>query len=177
MHAHSSYRITIDSSGDIAKKAFSFVVSKFSKSESDTEITIDNNNVIVINDTYDYVFLDEIVDFAKGLNKFLEGILFRIEGMIDTSESAGEYMDFKIQAEGKKITVLSSPWYTVEDINEYECAEEFNDEFDMELSEKKFKKLLKDCKGGPVFILEGEDDSVDVVTEVPLSDMKEIPVE
>ena len=75
--------------------------------------------------------MDEMDKLAISIAKALPASEFLVYGRIDTSESAGEYMDFSIEYKNQKLISKHSSWYVymwADDFAEYEdFAENYQD--------------------------------------------------
>ena len=112
-------------------------------------------------------------NLAIELAQALSDIDFVIEGHIDTSESAGEYMDFLIEYQNRTLISKSSSWY----IQAYLCDFDNYNEFAQAYCDKKGKPKLtqeqfESFKYDDVYILNSG--SGDFVREVPLDTVYEL---
>ena len=119
---------------------------------SDVDLDCTDNS-IEFEESYRLVWLEDLVDAARKLSRLCKGkTSFTMSGTIDTSESAGEYMDYRIEFKEDMLKVRNSPWYLVywgtNDWND--SYEDFCEQFDKEedvgaekhtYSEEFFKKL------------------------------------
>ena len=110
---------------------------------------------------------------AIKLAKAFSDIDFVIEGHIDTSESAGEYMDFLIEYHNRTLISKSSSWY----INAYLCDYDNYNEFAQAYCDKKGKPRLtkeqfESFKDDDIYILNSG--RGDFVREVPLVNVLEL---
>jgi hypothetical protein len=163
MHAYTSYNITING-GEEAIHAIGNVLT-----DTITDVDFDIGNVIEIEDTYDCVFDEEVCALAKAMAKAAPDANFVMEGVIDTSESAGEYMDFRMELVDGKLTAAFSVWYREAYMDDFEDYEEFC-ECVMECTEEEYDKF---CEQEFIFILQKFDGDV-VVAEVPLENVEEL---
>lgn len=160
MHAHSTYTIKIDGSTEDIKKATAVLAIAF-----DDE-SIFGKDSIEIEETYQFVFVPDIVRLAELMATNAPTIsCFTISGTVDTSESAGEYMDFIIKYENGSLSVQSSCWYLIMYTDEFNDYDEFCEVYGG-YSEEEYEELRK----WPHYILNSG--SGDIVTEVPLTDPK-----
>ena len=174
MHAHSSYLIRVSGT----KKEIDSISQVLSESFSDETIVIpepvanttDYSLVVGINETYQVVLLENITEMAEKMAEAAKGSFFSIDGTIDTSESAGEYMDFSITYESKTIEVRSSAWYCI--IGENTTYEEFCEWYDDEEDGHKFS--LEEFENGNYYLERGPGE---IVAEVPLDDVDIIELE
>ena len=121
MHAHTNYNISIQGSeneinaiGEVLKKTI-------------TDVEFNVCDTMTITETYTCVFDDEVCALAKAMAKSSPNASFVMSGVIDTSESAGEYMDFRFELKNKKLTASFSDWYLVDCMEDYEDYEDFCD--------------------------------------------------
>lgn len=140
MHAHSSYTIvfhTIDNATLNKYRKYLDICfwDSYGNSSWDKEI-------YSIEDTYNFVFLEEIRDLMIAISRFDPTVEIDIEGYIDTSESAGEYMDFNMHYENNVLTVNYSDWYLWLGYS-YENYEEFCEEFGDKYTEEQFKGFME----------------------------------
>ena len=92
------------------------------------------------------------------------GVNFEMSGLIDTSLSAGELMDFKFVFENGVLLEQHSDWYIEDNMDQWDTFEEFDESFDGAYDEATYEKFKK-C--GFMYTLETEDG--DVLSEnVPL---------
>ena len=183
MHAKSNYKIVIHGS-EAEKTAIAEILAKafergegFKLNKSDV---IKGRNIDV-KETYDVVLLEDITNMALEMAKVASGSTFSIEGVIDTSESAGEYMNFKISYSHGKLEERSSFWYGypnggLEDMSYEEYCEEYGfkyddeDDYEVDYSEDDFEKMKKGW-----FIVETNKGNVMMET-VPLDHIRRIEV-
>ena len=94
---------------------------------------------------------------------------FEMNGVIDTSESAGELMDFNFVYDSEKLVRKSSDWYIETCIEDYESYEEFIDDWEDEageLTKEQFEEFREENEFA--FFIETADGTV-MINEVPLS--------
>ena len=86
-----------------------------------------------IEDCYACVWLEDIQVLAAKMARLAPNASFDLDGVVDSSESAGEYMDFSITYASGKLTSSSSAWYLHSGngyfLDCYPNYEEFNEEF------------------------------------------------
>ena len=158
MHACSDYIIRLIGSEDAIRTATTVLAETFQ------DESLIGESCITIEETYDVVWVEDIAKLAEVMTKTTPNISsFTITGTVDTSESAGEYMDFLIKYENNTLSVQSSCWYVLLDTDEFEDYEEFCDEYEG-YSEGEFEEF-QECQH---FILDRGDG--DIVAEVPLDD-------
>ena len=173
MHAHTRYKIEIT-----GKEAEIYKVAKLLSDTflGDTlHIQKDDDTIkIELNDSYSVVFKEDIVKLAKDMAKIGRDVTFRLTGVIDTSESAGEYMDFDITYDGYVLTLKFTDWYLDLDVRSYESYEEFleDTEHEIEISKEYYEELLN--KDDVVFLI--GNNYTTVVEEVPFTDVEAIQI-
>ncbi len=162
MHACSNYTIKLVGTEEEIKKATAVVATVFH------DESLLGKDCIEIEETYQFVWVQDVTKLAELMVKNSPNISsFMIAGTVDTSESAGEYMDFLIKYEQGSLSVQSSCWYLILDADEFEDYEEFSEVYEG-YSEEEYEELCQ-C---PHYILDSGDG--DIVTEVPLDDFKVI---
>ena len=163
MHAHTDYTIQIHGD-DAAVQAIGAVLTA-----TITDVEFDVEPTTIIEETYDCVFEDEVVALAQAMAKAAPQASFVMTGIIDTSESAGEYMDFRIELAGGKLTAAFSDWYLSDWMGNFEDYEDFCDCV-MECTEEEYEVYC-----GYEFLFTLETDEGNVYTDhVPLHDPVEI---
>ena len=163
MHGHTSFEIRIDGIGDDVK-AVNNVIKGIIVDED-----FDEGSEIEIEETYKCVNLEEITDMAIKMAKSAPDASFEMRGIIDTSESAGELMDFNFIYDAEKLIRQSSDWYVETCIEDYESYDDFIDEWGEDagdLSEKQFEEIRDENEF--VFFVEAEV-GTEIMNEVPLS--------
>lgn len=169
MHAHADFNITITKSSNTELTKITEYIESLDL--QNTEVSIDGNNVSV-EDSYDIVFLDDIIDFVEEIAALCPNVSFTVKGCTDTSESAGEYLDFEMKYENKKITIKWSDWYLIVYPNDYENFEEFSEAYGGRYDEKMFEEL----QNGGWYAIEreiGNPTKNELVREVPLDNESE----
>ena len=169
MHAHSRYTIWIEGEATDLGNVASILEECFQ--EEDVIIpepvarVSDFSLEIIIEKTYEIVWLKDIVDLAEKMAEVAKNTTFIIDGIIDTSESAGEYMDFRIDYEASVLTVKSSVWYTI--IGEDISYEEFCEWHDEAPDEHIYS--LEEFESGSYYLERGNGE---IVSEVPLDEVE-----
>ena len=130
MHAHTNYTITIYD--DNAINAIGAVLK-----DTINDVEFDIGATIEIRETYACVFDEEIRELAKAMAKAAPDASFKMSGVIDTSETAGEYMDFCVELKDKKLTAAFSDWYLEDCMECFEDYEEFCESV-MECTEEEY---------------------------------------
>ena len=171
MHAHSTYTIKFKGTPEDIKKVLPVINEKL---EYDLEDVVEE---IEVEEEYSLVWLENITnDLAVNIAKTAPKLKFTIDGVVDTSESAGEYMDFAISYNDGEITEKSSCWYVMmfmDDFEEYEefCEEYCDDDGEPLYSEEEFEKFKEHMDW---FVLESGDGAI--VDTVPLDDIRKIKI-
>ena len=163
MHGHTSFEIRIKGNDDNVKAVNAII------KDIITDEDFDEGSEIEIEETYKCVGLEEITNMAIKIVRNAPDVSFEMNGVIDTSESAGELMDFNFVYDSEKIIRKSSDWYVETCIEDYESYDEFIDEWEDEagdLSEERFEELKDENEF--VFFIEADGGTV-LVNEVPLS--------
>lgn len=144
MHAHSDYKIEIKGTEE-EKRILSDMLYEIFKDESYNRFEkkeLIDRGMLNIEDTYEVVMLEDITNMAIEMAKKTSGASFRIEGVVDTSESAGEYMDFSISYTNGEVIEKSSDWYMYPESDlEDMTYEEYLEEYDEEYSEEDFNRM------------------------------------
>lgn len=175
MNAYSRFTILLTGTDEEIQKG-SEVISELI-SEVSGKYSFEGGKRIEIEENYDYVYTEDIAELAKEIVKADSDTKFSIEGVVDTSESAGEYMDFKIIYDGEKLTLAQSSWYLEVPMDMYDSYEDFCDEYDdgedePRVTEDEYEQLKEHYV---VFALESGDGAF--VTKVPLGEPMVIEVE
>ena len=173
MHGHSDYKIAITGT-EQELAAIAEVLSNVFKEETRNSVNKDeviSSGIVNIDETYEVTFLDDITNMALEMAKAATGSAFTIEGVIDTSESAGEYMNFKICYSQGELEEASSCWYMYPDSCLEEMTyEEYCDDYGDDYSEEDFEKMKMGW-----FIVETQKGVVMMAT-VPLDQVRRIEV-
>ena len=144
MHAHSDYTIEVKGTHE-EKTVLADMLFEIFKDESynifEKDVFIDCG-VLNIEETYEVVRLEDITNMAVEMAKKAYGATFTIEGVVDTSESAGEYMDFTVSYANGEVEEKSSDWYMYPESDlEDMTYEEYLDEYDEKYSEEDFERM------------------------------------
>ena len=179
MHAHTNMNFVF--SGDVDAELKSSVHQLLVNKVDDDDV-YENDDSFMFEESYRLVWYEDLVAFAEEVAALChDKVGFVMDGVIDTSESAGEYMDYHIEFADNKLMAQCSPWYLFHngtqdwDDNYEEFCECTDTEEDMKngthrLSEEDFEKLKEiDEWCSP----SGCD--FEVWLEVPLLEPEEIP--
>ncbi len=162
MHAYSIFTIKLEGKDEDIRSATEFAEEVLGE---DYEA---EHGLIDVDECYEVVWLWDIEEFAARMaNKFPE-LSFTMQGVVDTSESAGELMDFVIKNQDGKLTTQSSCWYL--EVYSDGHLEDFLSRCRTEITEEEKERFLKGEL--PLFVLDSGDG--DIVTKVPLSEPEEI---
>lgn len=158
MHAFSCYAIDLEGK----KRHINAATKVFAEAlDDDSIIGMDH---IEIEETYEVVWVESIAAMAEKAVKAAPKLKsLTISGTVDTSESAGEYMDFLIKYADKKLTVQSSCWYLAFYADDFEDYENFCEVYDG-FSEEEYEEM---CRCPHYRLDSGEGD---IVTKVPLDE-------
>ena len=120
---------------------------------------------VVVDEFYGNDDTDEVEELAVSIANALPDSEFTIKGYIDTSESAGEYMDFLIEYKNNTLVSKSSCWYVYMHANDFDNYADFAEHYSDENGDPRFdEEQYEAFKVGEYFILEsGEGDCVDKV--------------
>lgn len=125
---------------------------------------------VELEEIYGHDSLDDIEELAINIANALPNNSFIIEGCIDTSESAGEYMNFQVEYKNKKLISKNSGWYLhmyPDDFENYDSFLEYYPKF----SEEEFEKFRHD----DYYILDSGNG--EFVKEIPLSYQHELALD
>lgn len=118
MHASSNFVAILK-----GKKKDRKIAAKCLQQYADDEFEDDQK--IVFEETYELVWLDDIVDVFSKIAKKAPDLQFAVFGYVDCSENSGEFMDFGIICQDGSMAAYSSDWEGYDDI-------EFNEDGDAE---------------------------------------------
>ena len=129
MHAHTDMTLVI--SGNLDVDLAVQILSVVANEATDVDLSFDDN-VLSFEESYRLVWYEDLVAVAISLAKLCEGkVNFEMSGTIDTSESAGEYMDYNIEFKENILWTQCSCWYLrYWGTEDWENYEEFCEEFD-----------------------------------------------
>ena len=139
MHAHSDYTIKLIGTEHDRKKAAA-ILGELLQENFDAAGFVETG-VAEIEETYEVVFFEDIVDMAERIAGAAANAELTIEGTVDTSESAGEYMDFDISCKAGQMTTRSSDWYLYPDDVEGITYEEYLEEYDSTCTKEDFEHM------------------------------------
>lgn len=172
MHAYSSYTIIFNGEPDDIKKVLPIIDEKLGYDIAEVADSIE------VEDETKLVWIENITEeLAKVMAKAAPDLTFTIDGYVNASENAGEYMDFSISYCDRKITVASSCWYIIlhgDDYEDYEefCEEFLDDEDNPRYTEEEFEEFCDSDED--LFALDSG--SGDIVSAVPLDNIQEIVI-
>ncbi|MDY3281661.1 hypothetical protein [Dysosmobacter sp.] len=165
MHACSDYTIKLAGAEDEIKKATAVLAAAFQ------DESLMGKDCITIEGSYQFVWVQDVVKLAELMVRNAPDLSsLTISGTVDTSESAGEYMDFLIKYENGILSVQSSCWYLILHADEFDDYAEFSEVY-QGYSEEEYEELRK-C---PHYILNSGNG--DLVTEVPLDEPEVIDLD
>lgn len=165
MGAWSTYSIKFNGKKESVKMVTELLSSLFG-----AHLKIKEENEVAVNEERKYVWVEDISNqLAVEMVKAASDVEFVIQGTVDTSEQAGEYMDFIIEYKNQKLTERSSCWY-VENIEGIEDFFEESDDWDEKEIEDNFERFMELGK----YILDSGDG--EIVDEVPLDEPVEIEI-
>lgn len=123
---------------------------------------------VIVDELYGHLdAMDEVEELAVSIAKALPGSEFTIKGCIDTSEKAGEFMDFLIEYKNNTLVSKNSCWYVDMFATDFDEYADFADHYSDENGEPRFtEEQYEAFKTGEYFILESGEG--DCVQEVPL---------
>lgn len=163
MHAYTDFQFVFTGSKAQKQILVEMLEETFGEDEIEKE-----GKFYMIEESYDLVFAEDIADFAIQMARNAPKAGFVITGTIDSSESAGEYMDFRFCYENGKLTEELSDWYLEVEAEEDSSYEEFRQIYPC--TEEEYNRLPK----APLYYLAGQEEHF--VTKVPLSEPKEIEI-
>lgn len=167
MHAHSDYKIEITSGKDNVAAVAELLADSFGNDEFNKEDFI-QNCAVYIKETYNVVYVEDITDLATAMATIAPKSAFTIEGVVDTSESAGEYMNFLITYADGELKEHSSNWYMYPDeLVQFMTYEEYCDDYGDEYTEDDFEKMQKGW-----FIVEKSLFENELMESVPLDQVR-----
>ena len=112
MHASSNFVILLDGK----KKDREAVAKMLSEYLDEAE----SNKKFVFEETYEVVWLEDIVSLCEEMANTAPDIKFVVSGYVDCSENSGEFMDFGIIYKNGKLTTYSSDWLGYDDLEQNE---------------------------------------------------------
>ena len=165
MHAHSDCAVEVRGT----KEEFNLIIDVLDAFFKKEDFIVGLKNAFVetgtieICETYELTSVDDVSRLAMKMAEASPNASFTISGVVDTSESAGEYMNFKMDYSNQELRILASDWYLCSDVQENMSYEEYCDEYDSDYSEEDFEKLKQGW-----FIIESRGGDT-VVETVPLN--------
>ena len=160
------YTLENDDSEIIEKAVDFFEQKSFDCEQSENSVFAEFETGYSSDEPVEEYFLSLVKKEGKELSEIL-GADFTLTGVIDTSYSAGEYMDFQLDSIDNVISLKASDWYLEEDMESYDDFEDFCDNA-FECTEEEYD-AVKDCDF--VYIIETENGDV-LSAEVPLYDVE-----
>lgn len=109
MHASSNFVVILQ-----GKKKDRDVAVKYLQQFSEEEFADDKK--IVFEETYEIVWLEDIIEEFAKMAKIASNLNFAVSGHVDCSENSGEFMDFGIICKDGAMTVYSSGWDGYDDV-------------------------------------------------------------
>lgn len=187
MHAYSRFTVHLTATESDIQNIHAAIAKKLEWDEDvdfEEDITSDPDAELQtqhfdIEDDYNCAYLEDVEELAAAMALKAPSATFQLDGVIDTSESAGEYMDFLIVYQDGKLTSRSSCWY-LQDSHDYfmDCYpdyETFSEEFwDNDNDQPKYTEEEYDeaCNWDWVFFLNSGHG--DMVSNVPLEEPEEL---
>lgn len=160
MNACSDYTIKLVGTDEDVKMATTVLANAF-----DDESML-GMKCIKIEETYEFVWVEEVVKLAEQMVKQAPTISgFTISGTVDAM-SSGENMSFIIKYENGSLTVQTSCWYLIVDVDYVDNYDDFCEIYEGR-SEEEYEEMKKSPQR-PHYILDSGDG--DIVTEVPLGE-------
>ena len=138
MDAFTTFNVTINGNSDSINKIGTAI------KETIKDVDFEIAKEMLIEETYDCVFEEDLCELAKSIARVAGNASFEIKGHIDTSASAGEYMDFLIQLQNGKLTAQFSDWYVETCMESFDDYEDFCEGF-FECSQEEYDKF-SDCE-------------------------------
>ena len=203
MHAHSRFTINLTATDSDIKKLTALLAEELDDQDcfedyddfdedfddDEDEVEADENDTgesrnefFEVEDCFACVWLEDIESLAAKMARLAPDASFDLDGYVDTSESAGEYMDFSITYSNGKLTSASSGWYTessddffLDCYPDYEAFSEdfWNDEDDCPLyTEEEYEDF---CTWDELFFVGAEYKTITAI--VPLEFTKDINIE
>lgn len=158
----------ISNIADVMQSAFS---------EERSYVKIDKNEMVntgllQIKFTYKFRLVEHITDLAEKMAQAARGSIFTLSGVIDDSESAGEYMNYKISYGDGEIEERSSNWYMypagmLDEMTYEEFCENYGDEY----TKDDFEKMQQGW-----FIVETSRTGITMMPSVPLDQVRTLNV-
>lgn len=104
MHASSNFIILLKGTTSARNKAVKFLEKQIE------DIDTEDNQLITVEETYEVVWIEDLVDMFKKLAKKIPQVEFVVSGYVDCSENSGEFMDFGMIYEDDMLTICNSDW-------------------------------------------------------------------
>ena len=176
MHSHTNFVLTYQKATKEELKAVGeylenlFSSDWFAKKEVRADILVEGSS-LEITENYTVVYIEDLMEFAENIAKLAPNAEFAMDGTVDTSETAGEYMDFSIEYSDREVVVHYSEWYVY--LGLYDSYEDFCEEFDEvygehRYTEEQFEELMNSDEDW--FVI--EDSEKTLIRNVPLSNQE-----
>ena len=158
------YTISFDRNEDVITKALPVIEEVFGLHQ----LTGAYPFIIDIDEDASSVELSELTkSIAVKLAEALPELGFSMKGVIDTSEEAGEYMDFLIEYRDGVLTEKSSDWYVILHADDYEDYDDFCEAYCDDDGEPRFSEEAYEAfQTGEWYLLDSG--YGDAVQQVPL---------
>ena len=118
MHAYSFFTVDLTATESDINKLTAFLSNKLDDQDcfDDFDFEGEGNKKLLnvsfeVEECYACVWLDDIEELAVRMVRLASDASFRLKGVVDSSESAGELMNFIIEYSNDKLTSRSSCWY------------------------------------------------------------------
>lgn len=148
------------------------MVSMFKEKCEENGCVEEGEQYVYVEECYGPVWYDDYCALAKEIALKCKGASFKMYGTVDTSESAGECMDFEITFDGKKLIKKNSCWYTGLFVEDEDDARECLSENGIEATDEMIGSIM--CE--QAFVLERslyDKDEDEVVLDIPLDQISE----
>ena len=110
MHASSNLVALFKGSDDDRRKAYK-------KLQNDFDESFEDGVRLVIEETYEVVWLEDIATVFVRIAKQIPELDFVVSGYVDCSENSGEFMDFGIIYQNGRLEIYSSDWEGYDDVD------------------------------------------------------------
>ena len=152
MHAHTDLKFCF--ANDVDLELVGQVYDTVADAAYDADVGF-QDNVLSFAESYRLVWYEDLLEVAKTLARLCKGKTgFVMSGTIDTSESAGEYMDYRFEFKDDVLWTQSSCWYFVYygtdawDDNYEEFCKEFDKPEDIDQNQHTYsEEFFENLKG------------------------------